>query len=238
MPKPITVAIVDDEAAQIELLSQLVAAWAKERSQAVRVSGFLGSAAFEFALADAGAFDILLLDVQMPGTDGMELARRLRASGHNAQIVFISGFAEWLPQGYDVDALNYLLKPVKQPQLFSVLDKAAERVAREPRYVLLNADGEVQKQDVDSIVYAEAFSHYIELHTLNAVLTLRMPMKELEILLGEGFLRCHRSYLAGVRHIMSISRCDVTLTGGVKLPLARSMYNAANEAFISYNWRK
>jgi DNA-binding LytR/AlgR family response regulator len=238
MPKPIPIAIVDDEAAQTELLSRLVAAWASARSIDVRIHTFESALALEFALGDAGAFDILLLDVQMPGMDGLELARRLRERGDYAQIVFISGFAEWLPQGYDVDALNYLLKPVKQSQLFAVLDKAAARIAWEPRYVLLNIDGEVQRYKADSILYAEAFSHTIELHTSRETLTLRMPMKELETLLGEGFLRCHRSYVVNVRHIASISRTEITLTGGAKLPLSRTMYNAVNEAFVAYNWRK
>jgi DNA-binding LytR/AlgR family response regulator len=238
MPKPITIAIVDDEAAQTEFLSRLVAAWAGERSVDVRIHTFESALSLKFALGDAGAFDILLLDVQMPGMDGMELARRLRERGDHAPIVFISGFAEWLPQGYDVDALNYLLKPVKQSQLFAVLDKAAARIAQEPCYVLLNVEGEMQRYEADSILYAEAFSHTIELHMPRETLTLRMSMKELETLLGEGFLRCHRSYVVNVRHIASISRTEITLTSGAKLPLSRAMYNAVNEAFVAHNWRK
>jgi DNA-binding LytR/AlgR family response regulator len=103
---------------------------------------------------------------------------------------------------------------------------------------LLTVEGEARRQDVDSIVYAEAFSHYIELHLPDSTLTLRMPMKELGTLLGEGFLRCHRSYLVNIDYVSSISHSELTLTDGAKLPLSRSMYNAANEAFIKHNWRK
>jgi DNA-binding LytR/AlgR family response regulator len=238
MSKPITIAIVDDEAAQTEFLTQLVSTWARGCLVDVRIRAFESASALEFALADVGAFDILLLDVQMPGMDGLELARGLRERGDRSQIVFISGFAEWLPLGYDVDALNYLLKPVKQTQLFAVLDKAATRIVQEPPYVLLPIDGETKRYEVDSILYAEAFSHYIEIHTPKMTLMLRMPMKELETLLGEGFLRCHRSYLVNVRHIASISRTEITLTGGAKLPLSRTMYHAVNEAFVGINWRE
>ncbi|MDR1328418.1 MAG: LytTR family DNA-binding domain-containing protein [Oscillospiraceae bacterium] len=194
------------------------------------------SGTFNHTSAPQGAAHILLLDIQMPDMDGMTLAKRLREAGDKTQIVFITGFADWILEGYEVDALHYLLKPVDERKLFEVLDKALVRVAEEGRSIQLTADGAATRVPVGEIMYAEAFSHYVEIHTKSGGIRVKMTLGALEEQLGEGFFRCHRSYIAGLKYVRSVSRTSVILENEVTLPLSRKLYDAANEAFIQYNW--
>jgi DNA-binding LytR/AlgR family response regulator len=224
----------DDEPGQSEHLARLVSAWAAERGRGASVTAFTGAAEALFAQEDGGGADILLLDIQMPGMDGVTLARRLRASGSGAQIVFVTAFEDWLAEGYEVDALHYLMKPVDTKKLFAVLDKAAGRARRAERYVLLGAEGGTRRVEAGGIVYAEAFSHYVEIHAAQGVFRLKAGMGEVEAMLGDGFFRCRRSYIVNMRYVTAVRRFALKLEGGAELPLPRRLYNAANEAFINY----
>ena len=134
------IAICDDERAQAEELRALVLAWGKDAGADCAVEIFASAEAFLFAREGGGVFDILLLDVEMSGLSGLELARRLRAEGYRAQLAFITSHFEFVAEGYDVEALNYLVKPVTREKLFAVLSRAAERLAVEPPYVLIASD--------------------------------------------------------------------------------------------------
>ena len=107
------IAICDDERSQAEELRALVLAWGKDAGADCAVEIFASAEAFLFAREGGGVFDILLLDVEMSGMSGLELARRLRADGDHAQLAFITSHFEFVAEGYEVEALNYLVKPVK-----------------------------------------------------------------------------------------------------------------------------
>ncbi|MDR2615642.1 MAG: LytTR family DNA-binding domain-containing protein [Oscillospiraceae bacterium] len=235
----LNIAVCDDEPEQSEYLRRLVAQWADARGKRVVTRLFQSAEALLFAAEDIPVTDIFLLDIQMPGMDGVTLARRLRADGGEAQLVFITGYDDWISEGYEVDALHYLMKPVDRQKLFAVLDKAAERAAKQERYILLNIDGDARRVAAGRIIYAEAFSHYVELRIKDGAkdkaLRQKITIGEMETLLGEGFFRCHRSYIAGLRYVTAVSRASVKLENGVELPLSRKLYNAANEAFIKFN---
>jgi DNA-binding LytR/AlgR family response regulator len=170
----------------------------------------------------------------MKDLDGVTLAKRLRADGGRLQIVFITGYPDFMAEGYDVSALHYLMKPVSEPKLAEVLEKAVERMQIAVRTVLLETPEGNLRLTVNEIVYAEVFSHIIELHTVSKTIRLSLPLTELEALLGDGFFRCHRSFVVGLKHVRSVTRKAMVLDTGVQLPLSRKLYDAANQAFIQY----
>ena len=131
------IAICDDDAGQAARLQADVTDWAHG---ACAVTCFPSAEAFRFA-GDTD-WDILLLDVEMPGMSGIDLAKRLRGAGCRAEIIFITSHFECMAEGYEVDALHYLVKPVPAEKLRAVLDRAAARLAVEPPSVVIACEEE------------------------------------------------------------------------------------------------
>lgn len=227
------IAICEDESAQAQVLSLNVQQWARERKVAATITQYPNADSFLFA--EGSSCDVLLLDIQMPGINGMELARLIRRNDDRIAIVFVTGYADYIAEGYDVDALHYLMKPVSKGKLFDVLDRAVERLNRAPQTILLNIDGEAVRLKHSEITYTEAVAHYVVIHTGTADYRARMRLSDLEAKLGVEFFRCHRSFLVGMKHVRRIAREAMVLTNGVEVPLSRKLFHAANRAFIVCN---
>ena len=120
----ITIALCDDDSEQIKNLRRLIGEWAESKPFAVNVAGYESGEQFLFEYPD-NPCSLLLLDIEMSGINGMELAKKLRSSGNRLPIIFITGYSDYIGEGYDVEALHYLLKPVEKDRLFAVLDRYA-----------------------------------------------------------------------------------------------------------------
>ena len=126
-------AICDDRAEDARLVAQYVRAWAESRGGSAALEIFPSAEAFLFTYDEDKDFDLLLLDVEMGGMDGVTMARRVRAENASVQIVFITGYTDYIAEGYDVAALHYLVKPVREEKLFEVLDRAAAKLRADSR---------------------------------------------------------------------------------------------------------
>lgn len=228
------VGILDDSELDTEYVLGILKAWAQERQAEVQAECFPSAERFLFQYAEDKAWDILLLDIEMGAMDGVTLAKRVRQDHETVQIVFITGFADYMAQGYEVSALHYLMKPVDRDKLFAVLDRAAAAMQKTERAILLSVDGELLRLPVGRVQYVEVFSHTLAIVTDTSTIQAKMPISQLEKLLGEGFVRCHRSYLVGLKHIASLSKTEVTLDSGKVLPLSRSAAPMVHRAFVSY----
>ena len=122
------IAICDDNPADAAYVQHLLTQWAEARGADCQVELFSSAERFLFRYDEDRSFDILLLDVEMGGMDGVTMARRVRRDNQSVQIVFITGYSDYIAEGYDVAALHYLMKPVSREKLFSVLDRAAEQL--------------------------------------------------------------------------------------------------------------
>lgn len=226
--------ICDDEATQIAWLKEKVAQFANERGAYIDVAAFSSAEAFLFDYSENHNVDILLLDIEMGGMNGVQLAHEIRKDNGAVQIVFITGYPDYIGEGYDVAALHYLMKPVKTDKLFEVLSRAADAVASQPRFFLLPVGKEVVRVCEQDIVYAEAQGHYMYLHTTDGEHKLRMTIGELADRLGDGFFKCSRSFLVGLSHISRITKTTVVLENGFELPLAKGLYDSLGAALIKH----
>ena len=227
------IAICDDEQIEIDYLSDIVRNWADAAGTAVSLASFCSAENFLFAYD--GNVDILLLDIQMGDMDGMTLARHLRGANDGIHIVFITGYGDFMADGYDVSALHYLMKPVDEARLFSVLDKAAAGLGKQDESLLVqtqNASVRVAHRD---ILYIEAFAHYVQINSKNGSFQTRANIGDIARELGHGFVRAHRSYIVGLRHVNYITKTDIVLDGGEKIPLSRRLYKDVNQAFIRFH---
>jgi len=231
----IKVAVCDDEPSQAEYISNLAGRWGSESGNSCEVHTFSSSEAFLFEYAQEKTYDILLLDIEMKGMSGVDLAKRLRRENRRAEIVFITSHFEFFGEGYEVDALHYLVKPVSEEKLFPVLSKAAKRLSEEPPCVVIAADGETVKVLETEIVYIESLLHYIIIHTQKGEYKVKENISVFSGKVSRDFYRVHRSYLASLRHIVRISRNAVWMDDGKELPLSRGKYDDINQAFIERN---
>lgn len=195
---------------------------------------FTSAEAFLFEYEEDKAYDILLLDVEMKNINGIELAKRIRKDNNRAEIIFITSHFEFVGEGYEVDALHYLIKPISAEKLTQVLTKAAEKISVEPPSVVISCEGETVKLYEADIRYVESFLHYIVIHTKDKEYKIKENISVFENRVSDDFYRVHRSYLVSLKHITRISRTSVNI-GNTELPLSRGKYDDINRAFIQRN---
>lgn len=228
------IAICDDEQNQIEYITSIVASWSAHEGHGCEIRTFASAEAFLFEYEEDKAYDILLLDVEMKNMNGIELAKRIRKDNNRAEIIFITSHFEFVGEGYEVDALHYLIKPISAEKLTQVLTKAAEKISVEPPSVVISCDGETVKLYEADILYVESFLHYIVIHTKDKEYKIKENMSVFENRVSDYFYRIHRSYLVSLKYITRISRTSVSI-GNTELPLSRGKYDDINRAFIEHN---
>ncbi len=228
------IAVCDDEQDQTEYILSILAAWGRQYGCNCDVSVFDSAESFLFDYEDHKTWDILLLDVEMKNMTGIELARRIRKDDSRTEIIFTTAHFEFAGEGYEVDALHYLVKPVSDAKLMQVLDKAAQRLSVEPLSVVINCSGETLRLYESDILYVESFLHYILIHTKDNEYRIKENLSAFAQKLSDDFYRVHRSYLVSLKHITRISRTSVSV-GRIELPLSRGKYDDIHRAFIEHN---
>lgn len=226
-----TVAICDDAAADRDYLQTLVKRWAADRGHRVELTLYPSAESFLFRYAEDKDVQILLLDIEMGPMDGVSLARTLRKENDAVQIVFITGYSDYIADGYEVEALHYLMKPVKEEKLFAVLDRAVEKLHSNQRTLLLELPGEVVRLPVYQIRSAEVQGNYVTIHAKTDC-TVKMTLSELEAQLDDNFFRLGRSALVNLGCVARVTKTAVTLNDGTVLPLPRGAYERINRAII------
>ena len=226
-------AIVDDNRIDASFTEQALTAWAENRQLAVQAECFDSAEKFLFRYAGDKAWDILLLDIEMNAMDGVTLAKKIRAQNEAVQIVFITGYSDYIAEGYEVAALHYLMKPVSRDKLFAVLDRALEKRRQEDRCLNLEATGEMVRIPFYEIRYLDVRQNYVTVHAKKDY-TVKRTLGEFEKELDDRFCRVGRSMIVNLRFIRRVTRADVTLSDGSVLPLPRGAYEPLNRAIIQH----
>lgn len=227
------IAVCDDNEADAAFAVSLIEKWKKEMMLPLQIESFLSAEAFLFAYETDRKYDLLFLDIEMEGMSGVELAKKLRGMGARLQLVFITGYMEYISEGYDVEALHYLMKPVTEIKLAEVLNRALERIKTREKELMLSIPDGVVKLPLYDIRYIEVSKNYVSVHT-GETFRVKKTLNELETELDDGFFRVHRSYIVGLRFIKKITKTEVILKDGTVVPLSRKMYNDLNQAMIRY----
>lgn len=175
-------------------------------------------------------YDLVFLDIEMPEIDGITLARKLRELSHEVPIVFLTSHIEYALEGYEVNALRYLTKPIQVEKLNEVLCYVRERM-QEQRTIWLKTDIGEERVLIKEILYLEAQNQNILICTAKKVYTVRYNLGDYEKeLQQDGFFRIHRGYLVSLRHIKSLGKHEVTLSENTLLPVSRTKEKSLKEA--------
>ena len=213
------IAICDDEAYFAEKLKKMTSKYLKEKNLAGQI--LLFSTGEELRYSGLSP-DILLMDIRLPGKNGMEITEHLHSSNRKGQVIFVTSYEDYALNAFDLDAVHYLLKPVRTKKLFMALDKAVKRTnSVQEKALLLPRDGIILRIPMSEILYCEVFDHRIIIHTLDESFRLFDTLDALEQRLDARFFRCHRSYLVNMDAVINKSDGYALVTGGHQVLIAR-----------------
>ena len=179
-------------------------------------------------------YDLVILDIEMPGMNGIETGKRLRAVADKTAIVFLTSHIEYALEGYEVNALRYLMKPVSVEKLSEIIRYLIERQKKE-RKLLLKQGDETTTVSILDILYMEAQNQNIRVVTSNGEYVNRFNLSDYEIEMTEyGFFRIHRGYLVNLGHVSRILGREVVMSDGTHLPVSRNKERIFKESLYRY----
>ena len=228
------IAVCDDNETDQAYVIGFLNTWARLNDRSIEIHTFISAEEFLFQYADEKDYHVLILDIEMGKMNGVELAREIRLGNSELQIVFVTGFPDFIAEGYDVDAIHYLMKPLERDRFYKAMDKAIERIRLVEPYIILQEKGETLRLNLRNILYVEVFSHSCVIHTTSGSIEQKVSITELEKSFGEQFVRVHRSYLVNLERVKQIGKTEIVLENDEIVPLSRRKYNEVNLAFIRY----
>ena len=227
------VAIVDDSTTDAEFVQGILNSWSEQRQTNIQAEAFPSAEAFLFRYAEDKEWDILLLDIEMGAMDGVTMAKRVRQDNEAVQIVFITGYSDYIAEGYEVAALHYLMKPVNREKLLAVLDRALEKRKQEERCLNLASSGEMVRIPFYEIRYLDVHQNYVTVHA-KADYTVKRTLGDFEKELDDRFCRVGRAMILNLKYIQRVTKTEVRLSDGTVLPLPRGAYEPLNRAIIQH----
>ncbi len=183
--------------------------------------------------------DVLFLDIDMPGKNGMEIANEIRRFNKDLLIVFLTAYSEYVFESFKVDTFRYLLKPLDDQELVEVLDAALDKIQIDKdEYLNFHFQGEIYSMRYKDIIYIEGMKDKIWIHCTNETYRWRGALKNLqELLKDKGFFQVHRSYIINMDKIQKYNSKIIYLEGNKEVPVSRYKLDAFKEEYIRF-WSK
>lgn len=230
------IAICNDEVAESKYLTLLISTWIEQSENlTVLLSTFNSTEEFLSVYEKDKDFDILLLNIEMDEINEIDLAKRIHEEDSSLQIVFVTRVSDYKAHGYEVPALHYLKKPVRSEKLLEVLNQAVANLHKSERPILFQLENKTIRIPADSIMFAKASEGLVVVHTIGNSFHVKSSISAVKKLLGDEFVRCHRSYIVSLKYIREITKTDVVLDNDKSIPLARTLYSKVNQDFISFS---
>lgn len=229
----IRVAIIEDDVRCSQQMYEYLNTFQKESEYKLAVTMYPHGRAF---LEDfQSQFDLILLDIEMPHMDGMTTAKCIRQSDKAVVIVFVTNMPQYAIRGYEVDALDYILKPISYFDFSQRLYRAIGRIHNsEKHYVVIYVKGGTRKLDTDDICYVESQRHNLIFHMCNENYKTTGTMKDIEEKLTPwNFFRCSKGYLVSLQHVDAIIN-GCAIVNGMQLLISRTRKAEFLDALAQY----
>lgn len=227
------IAIVEDDAASRALLREYIERFSQEKGETCKAEEFCNG--LEFISNYASDFDVVLMDIEMPLLNGMDTARKLRKIDETVILIFITNMAQYAINGYEVDASDFLLKPVGYFTFSVKLSKALRYRGRrkDAEFCLETSEGKV-RMSISDIYYIESDKHYCIFHTAQGEYRMRLAMKDAELMLEDkNFVRCNTSYLVNLAHVVRVWQ-DSVWVEKYELAISRTKKKSFLDALTVY----
>lgn len=238
----IQIGFCDDDPSVLDELHELLGSYRAEHNADIAPTAFQSPFELLAAIEKGARFDILLLDVLMPGENGIEAAREIRQYDSNVKIIFLTSSAEFAVQSYTVGAYFYQLKPIWPESFFRLMDSVIAACSRESSAsLILRCKTGITRVELDKLEYCEVIRRSLLLHkTDGTVLEAAGSMDSLCESLAEhrNFLRIHRSYLVNLEHIQTITPKTLVMSSCAELPIPRGRYNDIKDAYLEHAFQK
>lgn len=232
------IAICDDMPQELERAGSMFKKYACEHKHyEIKMEFFSAPLELLTHVAEKGGFDVLLLDIYMPGIIGTEAARELRAMGDKCQIIFLTTSRDHAVDAFSLNAVHYLVKPYSEEEFFAALDKAFNRPAQRSVSITVKSTDGIRRVELDRLVYAEASNHLQILYLSDGgTVCVRKTSSELFELLEEEprFYKCGSTYIINMDYIVELSSKDVAFSSGARIPILSRKYMELKKLYMDY----
>lgn len=212
----VRIAIVEDNDKYAEKLRAYLKRFGEERNELLQVISF--SDGEDIVTNYKGNYDIILMDIKMTFMDGMKAAEKIREMDKAVVIIFITNMPQYAMQGYAVEALDYVLKPISYFALSQRLDRALERMEQRKKkeYLAISVKGGMRRLDLSKVKYFEVFDHRLFIHMTDEDIETKGSIREVENAIQSGhFFRCNKCYLINLEYVDSVQNNDICIGSDV-----------------------
>ena len=237
----IKVALCDDDIYTLNGMQGFLDRYCRERNREIVHTTFCSPLELLTEIEQGVRFDVLFLDILMPGQNGIDTAVEIRGHDSNIKIIFLTSSAEFAVQSYAVEAYFYQIKPFKWEDFSRVMDSVLEKCGHEQENsLILRCKGQITRIELGQLEFCEVLHRTLLFHLASGkVLESTGSLDELGRKLSPwgNFLRIHRSYIVNLEYVQNISSRDVTMTSLAKIPIPKGRYNEIKESFFAYAFR-
>jgi DNA-binding LytR/AlgR family response regulator len=231
------IAVCEDEKAHQSIIISLLQEWAAVSGRDIDVVAFDDAESLLMVWDDV-VFDVLILDIEMKKMSGMELAKTVRRMDEDVIIIFVTSHESYSLEGYDVNPLHYLTKPLQERKFFKTLDKAFSIYQlKGGGGLVIGTDAGFVKISSDKICYISMYSHTAEIYTADGRYVTRMTVNDMLRALPSHFINCHRSCVVNMFKVSCVFDDHLVMEDGAEIPVSRSNIKKVRELFMRLRTR-
>lgn len=233
--KPFRIVVIEDQSAELEKLSSALLLWKQQSTIAYSMEAFSSGELYLEQENTEDFPDLFFLDIQLPGMDGLAVARHLREVGYRGYIIFLTAFREYVFEGYNVHAFQFLLKPVNPDALCTCMNEIIKELS-EASYIFQDKQNTIQIPYREILTFSSRL-HYVDILTADNLFCQYTTLGKIMDDLPDYFIRCHRSHIINMQHIYKISRSSIYLSNNTHISIGRSYLDMTRNAFLKYSER-
>lgn len=214
----IKIAIVEDEEECARQTKEYLLRFAEENDYSFSIDEYTDAISF---LEGYTSFDLVLMDIRMPHMDGLQAAKKLRQLDDKVPLIFLTNFVKYAIKGYEVNAVDYILKPLSYARLSSLMKKTLRNVIKNDDVIFVRANGVMRKIYTSEILYVQVKGHYLLYYTEKGRIETWGSLKNAESSLPEKyFARCEHAYIVNLKYVESVEKETIRLKNGEELPVS------------------